>query len=761
MDIQSAVAPTGTIPQGWSTSGELAINTTPKPAPDPCASARELEAIFELTVVGIALLKNRVIVRCNGHMERLFGFTPGEMLGKSTRVWYRDEEEYIRLGASAYPDLAVGRVHSREQYFRRLDGSEFWGRIAGQALDPKNPLDCVLLIEDFSERKRTEEQLRQALIDQKMMFDNAAVGVMFVRGRVIQRCNRRLEEMFGYAPGELDGQSSRIFSPDDQTYSAASEMLYVGIRNTGRFSGELEVARKDGSRFRIQATGRCMDDKPLNNDFSPAADISIIWVLEDVTERYQAQQALARYRDDLEVRVAERTAELAAANAQLQAEVAERMQAEQRVWQIAHHDALTGLPNRSLFQDRLDQALNQARRRQRRVALLFIDLDRFKHVNDTLGHEVGDRLLQEVARRLRTFGRASDTVARLGGDEFVVLLHDVEKPSDVEQVAQKLCAALVPPVQLAGHPVHATASIGIAIFPDDGDDSAALMRNADAAMYEAKAGGRNAARFFTRDMSLAATRHFTLETGLRSALTKGHFALHYQPVVRLADRAIIGLEALLRWNAPEGPVMPEDFLPIAEETGLILPIGRWALREACRQMAAWHGMGLPPVHVAVNLSPRQFRQPGLLADILQILTETGLLPSSLQLEIAESALMTEVENLPGGLDGMADKGIQLAVDDFGTGYSSLRTLRRLAVNRLKIDPSYAQSLCSDGDSAAIVAAIIDLARNLGMEPIAEGIETAPQLEALKQAGCHLGQGYLFSRPLPADRVPELLRKGRV
>ena len=729
----------------------MTASTRPPSAPGPTdaeEAEQDLAAIFDLTVVGLARLRDRIIVRCNRRLEELFGYGPGELLGQSTRLWYRSEEEYVTVGGSAYPDFAAGRVHSREQYFRRKDGSEFWGRIAGRAVSADNPTDCVLLVEDTSERKQADERLRQALNEQELIFDNAAVGIMFARNRVIQRCNERYAQILGYPFEALIGHTAITHFPDAQAYARFSAEMTEAMARDGQYSAEFELRRQDGRALWIQATGRRIDA-------ADGAD-NAIWIIEDVDERHRARAALDEYRESLESRVEARTAELASANLRLKAEVAERERAERQIWHVANHDALTGLPNRALFQDRLAHALAHAQRRDGRVALVFVDIDRFKSINDTLGHELGDRLLVEVAARLSSVLRAEDTVARLGGDEFVTLLGDIESTGNLVDFTERMRCALLPPVVLEGHALHVSASFGVSRFPEDAKDATTLMRHADTAMYHAKAAGRNAVRVFVPDMNETVSRFFEIESRLPDALQAGEFELYYQPVVNTADGCTVAIEALIRWHRDGQLVSPAEFIPVAEESGMILPIGHWALREACRQAVTWRAAGLKPVIMAVNLSARQFREPDLAEAIGRILDETGLPPDGLELELTESTLMNQADETLTTLRRLADMGIALAVDDFGTGYSSLNYLKRFPVTKLKVDQSFVRDICDDPDDAAIVGAIIDLSRNLGLVSHAEGVETEAQWAALRRAGCTYCQGYHFARPLSAAEATKFL-----
>jgi diguanylate cyclase (GGDEF)-like protein len=440
----------------------------------------------------------------------------------------------------------------------------------------------------------------------------------------------------------------------------------------------------------------------------------------------------------------------------LSIEASQRKQAEEKLVHLAHYDALTGLPNRNLLQDRLRQSLAVAHRNQAKVALMFLDLDRFKNINDSLGHLVGDRLLQEVAGRLSGTIRAGDTVARLGGDEFVLVLQGMRAASDAALVAQNLLDAVQPPVMLDGAELHVSASIGISLYPDDGTDVEALMRAADVAMYHVKDGGRNGYKFFAATMNAAATRRMTIETQLRQAIRRRELVLHYQPQIELATRRVRAVEALVRWNHPEhGLILPGEFIGVAEESGLILQIGTWALAEACAQNRAWQAFGAPKVPVCVNLSARQFRDHALVTQVRRILAETGLEPQYLELEITETTLMHHSDSTLAILEELNGMGIELAVDDFGIGYSSLSYLKRFPVDKLKIDQSFVRDIPGDPDDAAIAAAIISLGASLKLRSVAEGVETEAQLEFLAGRGCDSVQGHLICPPLPAEEMERI------
>jgi diguanylate cyclase (GGDEF)-like protein len=435
----------------------------------------------------------------------------------------------------------------------------------------------------------------------------------------------------------------------------------------------------------------------------------------------------------------------------------EKAKADERIEYLASHDSLTNLPNREMFNQLLHFTIEAARRFERRFAVLFIDLDRFKVINDSLGHEAGDLLLVETAARLRKTLRSSDVVARLGGDEFVVILEKTAEGHDVETTALRLLSALSQPVQLSGHECHTTASIGIAMFPADGTDAQTLTKNADMAMYLAKEDGKNGFRFFTKAVKTQSIERLMLETSLRHALERNAFSLHYQPKVDLASGQITGVEALLRWTHPErGMVPPMQFIPLAEETGLIVPIGRWVLKQACAQNMAWQHQGSRPLSMAVNLSPRQFTDDNLLHDIDDALASCGMAPTLLQLEVTESMVMQNVARTIKVLNAIQSRGIRLAIDDFGTGYSSMSLMKQFPIDTLKIDRSFVRNLPDDREDQAIAQAIISMGKALGMTIVAEGVETTEQQTFLREHGCDEMQGFLFSKPVVPERLADLL-----
>lgn len=544
------------------------------------------------------------------------------------------------------------------------------------------------------------------------ILDASPLAIAVTRERCVKRANPAYERLFGYRLEEMRDRSVACHFPDHEAFVAFGERLARAVADGGVARLEERFKDRSGRLFWADLYARLLD---------PARpDKGIVVLIEDISERKAA---------------------------------------EERIRYLAEHDALTGLPNRVLLHDRLAQALLVAQRERRRLALLFVDLDHFKNINDSLGHHVGDQLLGAVAERIVQCVRASDTVSRPGGDEFMLLLPDITAADDAARVAEKLLEALARPFSIDGRQLMVSASIGISLYPDDGADIDALMRSADVAMYHGKESGRNAYHFFRAEMNERVLERVSLENALRRALRNGEFALHYQPQVDSATHRIIGVEALVRWHDPEaGLVSPARFIPVAEDTGLILPLGAWVLKEACRQNRAWQDAGMPAIPVAVNISALQFRQAQFADVIAGALAASGVAPGCLELELTESVMMDAAERNVAVLDGLRDMGVRVSIDDFGTGYSSLAYLKRLPIDKLKIDQAFVRDIASDPDDAAIVGAIIGLAHNLRLEVIAEGVENEAQLDFLQHCGCDQVQGYLFSPPLPPAAFEALWRR---
>jgi diguanylate cyclase (GGDEF)-like protein/PAS domain S-box-containing protein len=675
---------------------------------------REQNAVLENAFIAIAFSQEGKVTRCNRRFQELLGYGVGHKVEVG--------------GEPVHETLGRGEHHNVMREHARPDGSRIWCRFSVQPLQPGEPAQgSVWLVEDVTQEHEAEERVQRALGEQELILDNASVGIAFVRNRIIQRCNRFLEEMVGEGPGELVGQSSAVLFASRAHWEQAGRLAYQGTAPGETHDSEWRFKRRDGSSFLCRTRGRRIDAGEPVQEW--------IWSFEDVTAEHEARELLESSRDALERAVAERTAELEEANA--------------RARHLADHDPLTGLPNRRLLEDRLTQALALSYRNRKQTAVMFVDLDRFKAINDSLGHAVGDLLLKEVAQRLVRQLRVGDTICRIGGDEFVVVLPEIKRSEDAAHVAQKVLEQLSQPVIVEERELIVTPSIGIAVFPEDGRDAETLIRNSDAAMYHAKELGRANYQFFTAEMNQAASRRLALEADLRRALGRDELRVHYQPIVRARSGRIAAHEALVRWQHPErGLIAPADFIDLAEETGLILKLGEWVLRQACR-WATFIGVerGLP---VSVNLSPRQFNDPKLVHTVAAALHETGLPARLLQLEITESTAMQHTDVALATLRRLKELGVSVAIDDFGTGYSSLSYLKRFPVDTLKIDGSFTSELPGDPDQCAIVSAIVALAHALELEVIAEGVETAAQREFLESCGCDYIQGYLTGMPLDAD-----------
>ena len=495
---------------------------------------------------------------------------------------------------------------------------------------------------------------------------------------------------------------------------------------------------------------------------------------EQELERLRVQQELESQRDAFEQKVEERTEDLRLANRELELEIAERRRSEDLIREVAFYDALTKLPNRTLFKTDLERSLAEAKRRSSRLAVMFIDLDNFKRINDTLGHNMGDELLRQAAMRLSGCIRGEDSlaslirkgaangdggnrVARLGGDEFTVLLHDVGSSFNAAHVAQRIIDAFAVPFVLDIYKVRVSPSIGIAYYPLDGGSADELLRHADTAMYNAKQRGRNTFSFYTRAMSESAYTKLAMENRLRGAIEREEFLLHYQPKYDARDNTLVGFEALLRWNDPQhGLVAPGQFIALAEETGLIVPISEWVIRETCRQLRLWKDLGGQVVPVSLNLSSLHFQHPRLAPVIQQALDQAQVSPTLLEIEVTESLFLDDMDSAVATLARLRESGVRIAIDDFGTGYSSLSYLKRFPLDTLKIDRSFVQDLAMGGDDAAICNAIVALGRILGLEVVAEGVENAEQARLLLAQGCDVMQGFLFGSAMPAEQATRLL-----
>jgi diguanylate cyclase (GGDEF)-like protein/PAS domain S-box-containing protein len=564
-------------------------------------------------------------------------------------------------------------------------------------------------VQDITARKQAEDALRLYA----NVFEHMGEAIVITdRDNRILAVNPAFTRQTGYAIDEVLGKEPSVLA-SGQTPAETYRAMWTALAQTGYWQGELLGRRRDDSLYPkwMSVTVMRGPDGQITNYIANFTDITA------------------------------------------------RKLAEAQISQLAYHDTLTGLLNRISLQNQLEQALAMAQRDQHALAVAFLDLDSFKTINDTMGHAVGDKLLMEVGHRLRESVRHSDVIARLGGDEFVVVLTEVEDATAAARVAEKILDALARPYRIDNHTLHSTASIGLAFYPDDGADGDTLMKSADTAMYHAKSVGRNNVQFYTAEMNQAAVRRLMLDRDLRAAVDARQFVLHYQPQLDCRDGRVVGVEALVRWRHPrEGLVLPEVFIPLAEETGLILPLGKWVLDEACCQLRAWHDAGIRGVTMAVNLSAHQLHSPLLLAHVAQALENCGLAGSDLELEITESVAMHDPEASISQLKALRDLGVKLAIDDFGTGYSSLSYLKLLPIHTLKLDQSFVRDLERDSNDVAICTATIALAHSLGLAVTAEGVETEEQRLFLASHYCDFMQGLLFSAPLPAESALAFIRR---
>ncbi len=699
--------------------------------------------VLEQAGLGIALIQQRRIASCNQRFAELYGRQrPGELVGVYTRDLYANADDFHALGGVAYPVMAEGVPYRIELPQRKRNGDVFWARLTGTLFDPQDATrGTVWIVDDIDARKSAEAALATVREQHQLILDNVPVGVVFLRERCVTQCNRAFEQLLGWAPGELDGRSSREWYADDAQWQAAGERYRQALAQGLAFEDDLTLRHRDGHAIECEVRVQAID--------AQQPDAGSIWITLDITARKLAERALHDTRADLERQVRERTEALKRTVQALQQKVSEGKQAEARIQRLAHYDPLTGLPNRTLLEERAQVAFAHARRTRGSAALMFLDLDHFKSVNDSLGHRVGDAVLIELAQRLRRVVREQDTVSRLGGDEFVLLLPDTDAAGAAE-VAQRVLAVAQVPFTVEGHELTVTPSAGIALAPGDGEDLGALSRAADTAMYQAKAEGRNTWRFYTAKLQAQSDRALLLSNALRRAIEREQLSLVYQPQMDLRSGRITGAEALLRWQHPElGAVSPVEFIPLAESTGQILPIGQWVLREAATQLAAWDREGLPPLTVAVNVSSVQLRQNDFPAQLRRTIESAGVGIERIEVELTEGAAMQDPQAAIAVMNALYEGGTELSIDDFGTGYSSLAYLKNFPVGKLKIDRSFVRDIGSDAGDNAIVEAIIRMASSLGMRTVAEGVETQAQFDFLRERGCDGMQGYLFSKPLSA------------
>ncbi len=638
------------------------------------------------------------------------GYQPEEVYGQNPNMLSAKNEDVTDYG-DLWDTLLAGKEWRGLFCNKRKDGTIYWERASLSAIkNSKGEITNFLAVkEDVTHLKQAEDQLQLAAA----VFEVASEAIMVSDGENrIETVNNSFTDITGYSLEEVVGKSPSLLKSGRHSETFYERML-LSLDEKGRWEGEIWNRRKNGEIY-----PQWLSIKTIHDDKGKI--IRYISLFSDITHRKKN---------------------------------------EERILYQANYDALTGLPNRSLFMDRLQRAVIRAERSKTQIALLFIDLDRFKNVNDTLGHASGDLLLQEASRRLTSLVRKTDTVARLGGDEFTVIIQDLTDFVLIETLVEKLLEHLSAPYNLENNVAFVSASIGITVYPNDGKNVEELLKNADAAMYQAKDGGRNLSQFFTVEMNNAAHERRDLETALHQALEREEFVLHYQPIVDADSHKLVSCEALLRWHQPEhGNVFPDKFIPLAEDTGLIVPIGEWVLQQACREAMIWAKKNENPPKVSVNLSTRQFKRSDVVELIRTTLEATGLPAERLTLEITESLLVADDQSIIRQLNGIRELGCDLSIDDFGTGYSSLSYLRRFPITTLKIDRAFILDLPDDPEASALVSAILSMAKSLKLKVVAEGVETREQLEHLNNEGCELIQGYYFSPPVPIEAFRGIAKK---
>lgn len=634
------------------------------------------------------------------------GWTTETILGKTVREVIGDAVWRV-----IKPHVEIARRGEKVQYRRELilpggDQRQIEVSLIPHVNRAGEVIAAFALINDITRHHRAEQALKESEDRLSKFVEATREGILFHKDMVITDVNHGVTRVVGYSAAEMIGRNPLEFVAEDCRQAVID---YIGSGADAPY--ESEVVHKDGRRVPVEFTGRSM----ARNG-----------------ETYRMGTML---------------------------DITDRKKSEERIRFMAYHDALTGLPNRVMLLERLESLLALARRHQGQLAVLFLDLDHFKTVNDSLGHHAGDLLLTEVARRILAAVRESDVVARQGGDEFLIVLAELAEPAAAAAVAAKLLATITAPFDIEGHQVSVAPSIGISMFPSDGATPVELIRNADSAMYLAKGNGRGQYQFFTQTLSDSAFDALDKETALREAVRNGDFILHYQPQISLSTSRITGVEALVRWRRADGKIIaPNEFISFAEERGLIGAIGRWVLAEACRQNKEWQDAGLPKIPVAVNVSPLQFKSGNLITDIERVLRRTGLASQYLEIELTEGTLLSPAMHITQKFEQLRALGVKLSIDDLGTGDSSLGHLERYRVDKLKIDRTVVRNLESGADDVAIAKAIVQMGKTLNLTVLAEGVENQAQLNLLREHGCDEFQGFLLSEPLLPDAVAEVMRR---
>ena len=670
------------------------------------------KAIISSAGVGIYILQHGKFVYVSELYQKLSGYTDTELIGTySLNNIYPDDREMVR--EEAIKCLKGESFEPYEYRFVKKNNKVMWVFETITPIVYKEDRATLGSFMDITERKRMEEALRLSEEKYRTILESIQEGYFEVDlDGNFTFCNYSMSRLTGHSKEELLGMNHRHFTNEETSKEVFQ--AFIDVYNTEEPSKgfDWQIIKKNGVEGYIEASVTLQKD-------SSGKPTGFKGMIRDITERKRT---------------------------------------EQQINYMATHDTLTGLPNRLMFSQLLSQAILSAQRNKRQLAVLFIDLDRFKTINDSLGHEAGDRLLKEIARRFKKSLRAVDVVGRLGGDEFVIFIEEVKEFRQVEIVAHKLLSSAIKPMVLTGEECRVTASIGISIYPKDGEDEQNLIKNADIAMYFAKEEGKNNYQFYSKDIQSQSNERLSLETNLRLALERKEFSLHYQAKVDFKTGEITGVEALLRWDNPYlGSVTPTQFIPVAEETGLIVPIGRWVMKTTCAQNVAWQRQGLPPVCMSVNLSLRQIMDDKLLEDIKAALDDSGMAPNLLELEITESMLMHNPARLIAVLTNIKKMGVHLAIDNFGTGYASLAQIKHFPIDTLKVDRSFIRNLPQDSENRAITEAIIAMGKTLSLTVVAEGVETQAQEDFLRDHICDEMQGFYFSKPIAPDQFADLLR----
>ncbi len=689
------------------------------PEPAPPLESELLAQAIEQSPLGIVILGlDGHVQYCNQGFLLMSGFSQADVIGTKPHPWNPDaatEAIYRSLLTSELPDDRwKGDVQST-----RKDGTVYWERQVVSTLRGAAGQHTHLIVvkEDVSDRKLRRADYAQTRHLHERALASSSNGIMITRSdeddHSIVYVNPAFERITGYRADEVMGMEGRFLVRDDLAQPDL-EHIRSALREKREGSATLRNYRKDGSLFWNE-----LHIAPVQ-DLAGGTTTHFVSIINDISDRVRYQHAL-EYQ--------------------------------------ANHDSLTGLANRNLLNDRIEQAIAWAKRNGHVLGVMLLDLDHFKLINDASGHSAGDALLKEVALRLMACVRETDTVARLGGDEFVIILTDLPQPGDVDQIAEKILSTLSRPTEIAGREVFVTASIGVSLYPRDGDHGEILLRYADMAMYRVKEHGRNSVRQFVPEMGSTAISRLDMEGAMRRGLERGEFVLHYQPKIDLATQHVVGAEALIRWQHPQiGLIHPIEFIRLAEDTGLILPLGEWVLAEACKQQVLWQQQGMQPLKIAINMSARQFRQDDLADRIEAVFASTGADTEHVILELTESMVMHDVDSTLVALRALKKLGVSLSLDDFGTGYSSLSYLRRFPIDELKIDRSFINDIHTNPDDAAIAGAIIAMARSLGLSVVAEGVEKKEQADLLTRLGCNQVQGYYYARPLTVAAFANRLRE---